>query len=213
MNRERYTHHVHELSLSVVQTKVDSIRKKDILRTGLRVYADGKIGVAGALGSFDEGDLTQRAIAALDLQIPYPHELAGEHVEAVFHAADGLAGDAQHGRGLAAANLRTRRAGHECVVSGVCRRLEQHVAGGHDAGAAAAGEHHRHTARGLRRARILGMLHRDIVENGPWPCRVDRSTSIYGLILRAGAASCRSLPAQAQGAAWGEPPMSERGAA
>ena len=47
-----------------------------------------------------------------------------------------------------------------------CRRssLEQHVAGGHDAGATAAGEHHRHTARWVPRARALELLHRDIVE-------------------------------------------------
>jgi PmbA protein len=83
VNKEQYTHHVEELSLSVLQTRVDSIRKKDILRTGLRVYAGGKIGVAGALGSYHEGELTQRAVAALDLGIPYPYEPAAEHKETV----------------------------------------------------------------------------------------------------------------------------------
>ena len=64
MNKEQYTQQVRELSLNVVQTRVDSIRKKEILRTGMRVYEGGLIGVAGALGRYDEGELTQRAISA-----------------------------------------------------------------------------------------------------------------------------------------------------
>ncbi len=83
MNKEHYSHHVQEISLNVVQTRVDSIRKKDVLRSGLRVYADGKIGVAGALGRYDEGDLTHRAIGALELGIPYPYELAAGREETV----------------------------------------------------------------------------------------------------------------------------------
>ena len=71
-----------------------------------------------------------------DLGVEALHVLpvhGGEHVEAVLHALDGLAGDAQHGGGLAAADLRARGAGHERVVAGVRGGLEQHVAGGHDA--------------------------------------------------------------------------------
>jgi PmbA protein len=92
VNKECYSRHVEELSLNVVQTRLDSIRKKDILRTGLRVYADGKIGVAGAIGAFDEGELTEKAVAALDLGIPYPYDLAAgreETVEPAFDLLDG----------------------------------------------------------------------------------------------------------------------------
>jgi PmbA protein len=83
MNKELYTQHDEELSLSVVQTRVDSIRRKDIVRTGVRIYADDKIGVAGAIGRCDEEDLAQRAIAALDLGIPYPYQPGKDHVETV----------------------------------------------------------------------------------------------------------------------------------
>jgi PmbA protein len=83
VNREHYTHHVQELSLNVVQTSVDSIRKKDILRTGLRVYDGGRIGVAGAIGHHDGEDLAQRAIEALDLGISYPYELAADRKETI----------------------------------------------------------------------------------------------------------------------------------
>ena len=83
MNKEQYTQQVRELSLNVVQTRVDSIRKKEILRTGMRVYEGGLIGVAGALGRYDEGELTQRAISALEQEIPYPYQLAVGRKEVV----------------------------------------------------------------------------------------------------------------------------------
>ncbi len=83
MNKEQYTQHVRELSLNVVQTRVDSIRKKEILRTGVRVYEGGLIGVAGALGRYDDSDLTQRAISALELEIPYPYEPTAGNKEVV----------------------------------------------------------------------------------------------------------------------------------
>lgn len=86
--KEKYSSHTEELSLNVVQTEVDSVRKKDILRTGIRVYDDDKIGIAGAIGSYDEGDLTERAVAALELCIPYPYEPARDRTETVEPAYD-----------------------------------------------------------------------------------------------------------------------------
>lgn len=88
MNTELYTQRTQELSLSVVQTRVDSIRKKDVLRTGLRVYEGGKIGVAGALGGYEKAELTQRAILALGLGIPYPYELTAGRKETVEPPSD-----------------------------------------------------------------------------------------------------------------------------
>ncbi|HSJ59529.1 MAG TPA: metallopeptidase TldD-related protein [Anaerolineae bacterium] len=88
MNKEHYTHHVEEISLSVVQTRVDSIRKKDVLKTGIRVYDGARIGVAGAIGRYDEAELTGKAVAALDLGIPYPYELATGHQETVEPPVD-----------------------------------------------------------------------------------------------------------------------------
>jgi PmbA protein len=88
VNKEHYSHHVRQTSLNIVQTRVDSIRKKDIVRTGLRVYEDGKIGVAGAIGRYDEQELAQGAVAALALGIPYPYELASARQESVEPAHD-----------------------------------------------------------------------------------------------------------------------------
>jgi len=72
--KEKYTNRVKEISVNIVQTDIDSVRKKDILKTGLRVYDKGYIGVAGAMGKADEEDLERRAIDNLSLKIPYPCE-------------------------------------------------------------------------------------------------------------------------------------------
>jgi len=86
--KEKYSSHTQELSLNVVQTEIDSIRKKDIVRTGVRVYQDDKIGVAGAIGNCNEADLIRQAVEALDLNIAYPYEPAHDRVETVEPAAD-----------------------------------------------------------------------------------------------------------------------------
>lgn len=71
MIKEKYINRVKEISVNIVQTDIDSVRKKDILKTGLRVYDDGYIGVAGGMGKVDEKDLEKRAIDNLSLKIPY----------------------------------------------------------------------------------------------------------------------------------------------
>lgn len=72
MIKEKYISRVKEISVNIVQTDIDSVRKKDISKTGLRVYDSGCIGVAGGMGKVDEKDLERRAIDNLSLKIPYP---------------------------------------------------------------------------------------------------------------------------------------------
>ena len=62
----------------------------------------------------------------------------GEHLVAIVDAVAGPGRDAEHRRRFAAADLRAAGARHQAVVAGLRRGLEQHVAGGHHAGAAAA---------------------------------------------------------------------------
>ena len=50
MIRELYQQITHEVCLNVTVGKVDSVRKKNITKSGCRVYEDGCIGVAGCLG-------------------------------------------------------------------------------------------------------------------------------------------------------------------
>lgn len=59
---EKYIQHKNETSLNVTQSRIDSLRKKDITKTGIRVYDKGFIGVAGALGEFNSDALIKEAL-------------------------------------------------------------------------------------------------------------------------------------------------------
>lgn len=73
MVKELYQIHTQEISLNITNGKIDSVRKKNILRSGCRVYDGGCIGVAGTLGEPTE-DTWQAAKDALSLQVPYPYQ-------------------------------------------------------------------------------------------------------------------------------------------
>lgn len=76
MIKEIYTRTVKQISLNVVDSKLESVRKKNITKTGYRVYDKGYIGVAGGIGTVDLGELEKEAIANLSLKIPYEEEVA-----------------------------------------------------------------------------------------------------------------------------------------
>lgn len=62
-----------DTTLNVTQSRIDSIRKKNIVKTGCRVYENGYIGVAGTFG--EPSDVTwENAIQNLNLKIPYEYE-------------------------------------------------------------------------------------------------------------------------------------------
>lgn len=88
MIKEKYINRVKEISLNVVQTEVESVRKKDILKTGLRVYDKGYIGIAGGLGRVDEEELERRAIDNLSLKVPYPYNPSKELKKEVDYRED-----------------------------------------------------------------------------------------------------------------------------
>lgn len=73
MVKELYQIHTQEISLNITNGKIDSVRKKNILRSGCRIYDGGCIGVAGTLGEPTE-DTWQAAREALSLQVPYPYQ-------------------------------------------------------------------------------------------------------------------------------------------
>ncbi len=75
MIKEKYITNVKEMSLNVSQSRIDSVRNKNITKTGLRLYDNGYIGYAGAIGNFEESDLLNKAISTLDNKIPYDFEI------------------------------------------------------------------------------------------------------------------------------------------
>lgn len=71
MIKEKFALNQKETSIGIMQSKIDDIRMKDITSTGIRIYENGFIGVAGAIGEYDEDKLEAEAKEALKLKIPY----------------------------------------------------------------------------------------------------------------------------------------------
>lgn len=69
---ETLTRMVKETSVNITNNRVDSVRRKDIQKTGIRVYRDGRIGTAGTIGAPDRERLVAEAVKALDDGIEYP---------------------------------------------------------------------------------------------------------------------------------------------
>lgn len=90
---EKLKRRVKETSLSIVQTKLDSVRKKDIVKTGIRVYRDGFIGAAGAIGTIDENELKKQAEEGLQNKIPYPCKPSSNRSEEVICSSELPEGD------------------------------------------------------------------------------------------------------------------------
>jgi PmbA protein len=71
--REKYQTIIKETALAVIENKISSVRKKEIVRTGCRIYDGNYLGVAGTLGEADE-DTWHKAEENLKLEIEYPYE-------------------------------------------------------------------------------------------------------------------------------------------
>jgi len=72
---EKLTRSIKETSVNISQSRVDSVRRKDITRSGIRVYDKGRIGISGALGTYDYNEKLAEAKAALDFNIQYPYAI------------------------------------------------------------------------------------------------------------------------------------------
>lgn len=71
MIKEQYISQVIDTTLNIVNSKIDSVRSKNITKTSQRVYVDGFIGVSGAIGSFNQDTLLDEAKEALEKRIDY----------------------------------------------------------------------------------------------------------------------------------------------
>lgn len=96
MIKELYQQTVREVSLNVSAGRVDSLRKKEITKSGCRVYENGYVGVAGCLGR-PTADTWAAAEQALARQVPAaPPETGRERVreqgEALIPAEEFRAG-------------------------------------------------------------------------------------------------------------------------
>ncbi len=81
--KELYSKRIKQTSINISGSKIESVRGKDISKTGLRIYKNGVIGVAGAIGSFSMDELEMRAGNALRANVEYPYQLTSNRTEDV----------------------------------------------------------------------------------------------------------------------------------
>lgn len=75
MEKEYLIEKSNVITLNITDGKVDSYREKEESHTTVRVYEQGRIGVAGALGVADFSELEKQAVEKLSEGIPYPCKL------------------------------------------------------------------------------------------------------------------------------------------
>lgn len=80
MKREIFTIDTRETSAKVQQSEINSVRVKDILKRGVRVYDGSGIGISGAVGDVPLEQLTQEAVENLATGIAYPFPLEANQI-------------------------------------------------------------------------------------------------------------------------------------
>ena len=65
-----------EIAAKIQNSQVNAFRMKDIVKKGVRVYENGKIGIAGAIGDISENTLVENAVQNLSTGIDYPYPLS-----------------------------------------------------------------------------------------------------------------------------------------
>ncbi len=81
MIKEKYIQKVKEISLNVTGGKIDSVRRKNIEKTGIRLYDTNYIGTAGALGNYNEAELEDKAKESLNNKISYEYSVQKDLVK------------------------------------------------------------------------------------------------------------------------------------
>ncbi|NLP04412.1 hypothetical protein GX411_00470 [Candidatus Fermentibacteria bacterium] len=88
MNIETISKRRVEVAAGILRSGVESLRRRDVTRTGIRIYRDGFVGVAGAIGGFDPAAKRIEAEAALSRGVEYPFAVSAEGTLHIRHAPD-----------------------------------------------------------------------------------------------------------------------------
>ena len=70
MQYEKLVQNTGSCSINISNNNVDSLRKSDDLKTVIRVYDGGKIGIAGAVGPWEDNFLLEPAKTKLSQGVP-----------------------------------------------------------------------------------------------------------------------------------------------
>ncbi|SFQ20022.1 metallopeptidase TldD-related protein [Caldicoprobacter faecalis] len=93
MEKEFITINERETAVKIQNTRVNAVRMKDIVKKGVRVYKDGKIGISGAVGEVPDEVLIENAVQNLDAGISYPYELSGNLKDHRDYGKNRVSGD------------------------------------------------------------------------------------------------------------------------
>jgi len=77
-----------EIKLGVVGSHIESVRTRSERQTAVRVYDNGLVGMASAVGRIDLDALTAQARESLLFEIAYPAEPEGARVLSASHSGD-----------------------------------------------------------------------------------------------------------------------------
>jgi len=71
MIKEKVSINEKKTSLSVTNGKISAVLKSNVQKTGIRLYDNDCLGIAGAIGSYNENELTNNAKQMLKFKLPY----------------------------------------------------------------------------------------------------------------------------------------------
>ncbi|MCL2171421.1 MAG: metallopeptidase TldD-related protein [Defluviitaleaceae bacterium] len=60
-----------KVSLSITNSEISAILRSNTTKSGIRIYENDCLGIAGALGDYDDNDLTNKAKHMLKFKLPY----------------------------------------------------------------------------------------------------------------------------------------------
>ena len=71
MIKETVSLGVKKLSLSVTNNQISAVLRSNTTKSGIRLYDNDCLGIAGAIGAYDDNELTKRAKHMLNFKLPY----------------------------------------------------------------------------------------------------------------------------------------------
>jgi len=84
MIKEKVSINEKKTGLSITNGKISAVLKSNVQKTGIRLYDNDCLGIAGAIGAYDENDLTNNAKQMLKFKLPY----SGKPTENLKREAD-----------------------------------------------------------------------------------------------------------------------------
>lgn len=83
MQIEKHMSQTKQMSINISNNRINSIRKKSISKTCVRVFKNRYIGLAGIIGDYSEEKLLSNAIENLKNKTSYPYELSKGEIEVI----------------------------------------------------------------------------------------------------------------------------------